>query len=165
VVGPRAEREAVRVVREEAGFSERGAYGLIGMHRGSWRYRRRERNEAVLRARLRELAAERSRFGNRRLHIFLRREKAGDGTLRKSYEAEHYQSNHVQGGTVMSASPGTGVVNPYLQHWRYSNLLILGAATFPKQGSSNPTLTLRAMTYRTEAAIIDRYQKKEGPLT
>ena len=52
------------------------------MHRGSWRYRRKERNEAALRARLRELAGERPRFGYRRLYIFLRREKAGDGTLR-----------------------------------------------------------------------------------
>src|SRR2546422_2549264 len=52
------------------------------MHRGSWRYQRRERNEAALRARLRELAAERPRFGYRRLYIFLRREKTEDGTLR-----------------------------------------------------------------------------------
>ena len=82
MVGPRAKREAVRVVREQAGLSERRACGLIGMHRGSWRYRRKERNEAALRARLRELAAERPRFGYRRLYIFLRREKAEDGTLR-----------------------------------------------------------------------------------
>jgi putative transposase len=82
VVGPRAEREAVRVVREEAGLSERRACGLIGMHRGSWRYQRRERNEAALRARLRELAAERPRFGYRRLYIFLRREKTEDGMSR-----------------------------------------------------------------------------------
>src|SRR5258708_40020136 len=53
-------------------ISERRACGLIGMHCGSWRYQRRERNEAVLRARLRELAAERPRFGYRRADIFLR---------------------------------------------------------------------------------------------
>ncbi len=82
MVGPRAKREAVRVVREQAGLSERRACGLIGMHRGSWRYQRRERNEGALRARLRELAAERPRFGYRRLYIFLRREKTADGTLR-----------------------------------------------------------------------------------
>lgn len=41
MVGPRAEREAVRVAREEARLSERHACGLIGMHRGSWRYGRR----------------------------------------------------------------------------------------------------------------------------
>src|SRR2546425_6082340 len=88
VVGPRAEREAVRVVREEAGLSERRACGLIGMHRGSWRYQRRERNEAALRARLRELAAERPRFGYRRLYIFLRREKTEDGTRSEEHTSE-----------------------------------------------------------------------------
>jgi len=87
VVGPQAEREAVRVVREEVRLSERRACGLIGMHRGSWQYRRRRRDEAALRARLRELAAERPRFGYRRLYIFLRREKTEDGTLR-------WQVNH-----------------------------------------------------------------------
>src|SRR2546425_4531644 len=88
VVGPRAEREAVRVVREETGLSERRACGLIGMHRGSWRYQRRERNEAALRARLRELAAERPRFGYRRLYIFLRREKTEDGTRSEEHTSE-----------------------------------------------------------------------------
>jgi putative transposase len=75
VVGPRAEREAVRVAREEGKLSERRACWLIGMNRGSWRYQRRERNEVVLRARLRQLAEERPRFGYRRLHRMLRREK------------------------------------------------------------------------------------------
>jgi putative transposase len=74
VVGPQAEREAVRVVREEVRLSERHACGLIGMHRGSWRYRPRERDQAALRARLRELGAQRVRFGYRRLHVLLRRE-------------------------------------------------------------------------------------------
>jgi putative transposase len=81
------QREAVRVVQEQARLSERRACGLIGMHRGSWRYQRKERNEAALRARLRELAAERPRFGYRRLYIFLRREKDEDGVLR-------WQVNH-----------------------------------------------------------------------
>ena len=75
MVGPRAEREAVRVAREEGKRSERRACELIGMNRGSWRYQRKERNEAALRARLRELAGERPRFGYRRLHRMLRREK------------------------------------------------------------------------------------------
>ena len=82
MVGPQAEREAVRAVREEAKLSERHACGLVGMHRGSWRYRRRERNNAALRARLREIAAERPRFGYRRLHALLRRETEADGTAK-----------------------------------------------------------------------------------
>jgi putative transposase len=81
VVGPQAEREAVRVAREEGRLSERRACGLMGMNRGSWRYQRKERNEATLRNRLRELAGERPRFGYRRLYRMLRREKE-DGTAK-----------------------------------------------------------------------------------
>jgi putative transposase len=75
VVGPRAKREAVPVARKEGKLSERRACGLIGMNRGSWRYQWKARKEAALRARLRELAGERPRFGYRRLHQMLRREK------------------------------------------------------------------------------------------
>ncbi len=75
MVSPPAKREAVRVAREEGRRSERRACGLIGMHRGSWRYRPRERDDAALRTRLRELAGERPRFGYRRLPRLLRREK------------------------------------------------------------------------------------------
>jgi putative transposase len=82
MVGPQEEREAVRVAREQVGLSERHACGLIGMHRGSWRYRPREPNDAGLRARLQELASERVRFGYRRLWAMLRREKNADGTRR-----------------------------------------------------------------------------------
>lgn len=63
------------MAREEGKRSERRGCELIGMNRGSWRYQRKERNEAALRARLRELAGERPRFGYRRLHCLLRREK------------------------------------------------------------------------------------------
>ncbi len=75
VVSPPAKREAVRVACEEGKLSERRAYGLLRVHRGSCRYRRRERHDAALRDRLRELAGERPRFGYRRLHRMLRREK------------------------------------------------------------------------------------------
>jgi len=63
------------VAHEEGQLSERRACGLIGMNRGSWRYRKKGRDETALRRRLLELAAERPRFGYRRLHRMLRREK------------------------------------------------------------------------------------------
>ncbi|MGH9814220.1 MAG: IS3 family transposase, partial [Candidatus Acidiferrales bacterium] len=69
-------------MREEARLSERHACGLIGMHRGSWRYRPRERDDVGLRTRLRELAGERPRFGYRRLWVFLRRERTEKGEPR-----------------------------------------------------------------------------------
>src|SRR5499427_669903 len=40
----------------------------------------------------------------------------------RSYDTTRYQSTHVQGGTIMGASPERSVVSPYLQHWRLPNL-------------------------------------------
>jgi gluconate 2-dehydrogenase alpha chain len=65
-----------------------------------------------------------------------------------------YKSTHVQGGTIMGASPEISVVNPNLQHWQVPNLYVLGASTFPQNASGNPTLTVLAQTLRTAAAII-----------
>ena len=64
----------MRIARTEARLSERRACGLMEMNRGSCRYQRRAENNEPLRARLRELAQERRRFGYRRLHVLLRRE-------------------------------------------------------------------------------------------
>ena len=55
-------------------MSERRACTLIGADRTMVRYRSRRPTETALRERMRELAAERRRFGYRRLHVLLRRE-------------------------------------------------------------------------------------------
>jgi len=54
--------------------SERRACQLVGKSRSSCRYQGQRRENAVLRHRLKELAAQRRRFGYRRLGILLRRE-------------------------------------------------------------------------------------------
>jgi putative transposase len=74
-VTPAQRRAAVTWLRERYRFSERRACRLVGMGRASARYRGQPAtDEAALRGRLRELAAERPRFGYRRLHALLRRE-------------------------------------------------------------------------------------------
>ena len=60
---------------------KRRVCGLVGIARGSVRYERRQRDDRALRAGMKELAA-RPRFGYRRLHVLLRREKKEDGTMR-----------------------------------------------------------------------------------
>jgi len=82
----------------------------------------------------------------------------------RSYDAVHYNSTHIQGGTIMGDSPAHSVVSPYLQHWQLPNLFILGGSTFPQNASANPTPTILAFVYRTADAIIDRYLKHPGPL-
>lgn len=54
--------------------SERNACGLVGISRSSCRYRGSGQDDGSLKDRLRALAAERRRFGYRRLHVLLRRE-------------------------------------------------------------------------------------------
>ncbi|HXY25121.1 MAG TPA: GMC family oxidoreductase [Candidatus Acidoferrum sp.] len=82
----------------------------------------------------------------------------------RSYDTTRYQSTHVQGGTIMGASPDHSVVNPYLQHWQLPNLFVLGGSTFPQNASANPTPTILAFVYRAADAIVDRYLKHPGPL-
>ena len=56
------------------GLSERRACGLVGADRSTCRYQARRADWPALRERLRGLAAERRRFGYRRLYVLLRRE-------------------------------------------------------------------------------------------
>lgn len=67
-------REAVELFTS-LGHSERRACALVGMNRSTNQYELRRRDDPALVARLRELAGERPRFGYRRLHVLLRRDK------------------------------------------------------------------------------------------
>jgi putative transposase len=74
-VKPVQRRAAVAYAQQHLGLSQRRACRLVGTARSSVRYgRRRGSDDGLLRTRLRELAAQRPRFGYRRLHVLLRRE-------------------------------------------------------------------------------------------
>lgn len=84
-------------------------------------------------------------------------------TLR-NYDTTRYQSTHLQGGTIMGSLPDRSVVNPFLQHWQFPNLFILGGSTIPQNAAANPTPTILALVLRTADALVDRYLKHPGPL-
>lgn len=67
-------RECVRFLLVGFRVSERRACQVIGMRRSSYRIRCRARDQTPLRARIREIAAVRVRYGYRRIHTLLRRE-------------------------------------------------------------------------------------------
>ena len=75
MVTPAARRSAVAHLRESCEMSERRACHVAGADRSMIRYRSRRPEDAKLRERLHVLAAERRRFGYRRLHVLLRREE------------------------------------------------------------------------------------------
>lgn len=93
MVTPAARREAATHLGEQYEVSQRRACQVIGADRSTVRYRRQRPDDAPIRARLRELAAIRRRFGYRRLQILLRREGThmNHKKLRRLYAEEHLQ--------------------------------------------------------------------------
>ena len=69
-----ARKAAVARLVEQRGLSQVRACRLVGLNRSSMNYRPRRPDDSLLRQRLRELAAERRRFGYRRLGWLLERE-------------------------------------------------------------------------------------------
>jgi putative transposase len=93
MVTPVARREAAAHLGEVYQVSQRRACQAIGADRSSVRYRSRRADDGHIRARLREIAAVRRRFGYRRLHILLRREgfALNHKKLRRLYAEERLQ--------------------------------------------------------------------------
>ena len=93
MVTPAARREAIAQLRVAYEVSERRACSALGVDRTSVRYRSIRPDDATLRARLREFAVQRRRFGYRRLHILRLREGLGMNhkKLRRLYREEGLQ--------------------------------------------------------------------------
>lgn len=71
---PEARRNAVKHIVEIFGRGLRGACSLIGISRTVFNYKPAERNDGVIRNRLKELAQGHRRWGCPQLHVQLRRE-------------------------------------------------------------------------------------------
>ncbi len=53
---------------------------------------------------------------------------------------------HIQGTVVMGEDPASSIVDRYLVHHQYRNLLVLGASAFPTASPAYPTLTVSALS-------------------
>lgn len=73
-----------------------------------------------------------------------------DGGLRDALMRDSY---HHLGGTRMSATPATGVVDRNLRVHGVDNLFICGGSVFPTGGHANPTLTIVALALRLAARL------------
>ena len=60
---------------QELGISERRACELVTIGRSTFRYQSQEPEDGELRARIKELAERNRRYGYRRIHVLLQREK------------------------------------------------------------------------------------------
>jgi choline dehydrogenase-like flavoprotein len=67
----------------------------------------------------------------------------------------HYHGmGHLAGTHVMGGSAEESVVDPDQRSWEHRNLYVVGAGSFPTMGTSNPTLTMAALTLRTAKHMI-----------
>jgi choline dehydrogenase-like flavoprotein len=63
---------------------------------------------------------------------------------------------HIQGTVVMGTDPATSVVDRYLVHHEYRNLLVLGASAYPTASPAYPTLTVSALSLWAADHLLGR---------
>jgi choline dehydrogenase-like flavoprotein len=67
------------------------------------------------------------------------------------YEKEHYSfqgAGHLMGTYRMGDDPAKSVVDKYQRSWDHKNLFLVGDGVFPSTGTSNPSLTIAALSFQ-----------------
>ena len=88
MVSPQAKREAVAYLMAAHPLGVTRACGLIGISRSLYRYQVKRPSDMALKDRLSELAAQKRRYGYRRLHVLLRRE-GWQHNAKRTYRVYH----------------------------------------------------------------------------
>jgi len=65
-----------------------------------------------------------------------------------------FGAGHIMGTHRMGDDPETSVTNADLKSWDHDNLYIVGCGSFPTGATSNPTLTMLAITLKAADALI-----------
>ena len=93
VVTPAARREAVSHLQCEHGVSQRRACSVLNVDRSSVRYKTSRADDRDLREAMKSVAAERRRFGYRRIHVILKHQgwQVNHKKIRRLYREEKLQ--------------------------------------------------------------------------
>ncbi|MGB5632886.1 MAG: GMC family oxidoreductase [Waterburya sp.] len=73
------------------------------------------------------------------------------------YEGESYWfrgGNHFSGTHIMGTSKDNSVVDQNQRSWDHENLYLVGAGSMPSIGSSNTTLTLAALSFKSSEQML-----------
>jgi len=121
MVTPAAKREATAHLQEAYAVSQRRACSVLRIDRSSMRYRRRRADDGPLRAKIREIASERRRFGYRRIHLMLKRrgEIMNLKKLRRLYREERLQVKR-RGGRKRALGTRRPILLPDAPNRRWS---------------------------------------------
>jgi choline dehydrogenase-like flavoprotein len=74
-----------------------------------------------------------------------------------SYEGNGYVirgGNHLAGTHIMGDDPARSVVNTDQRSWEHDNLFLLGGGSMPTIGTSNISLTIAALCFRSSEAVL-----------
>ena len=72
-----------------------------------------------------------------------------------TYEGQGYVirgGNHLAGTHIMGTSPASSVVDSHQRSWDHENLYLVGGGSMPSIGTSNITLTIAALCFRSARA-------------
>lgn len=121
MVTPDAKRAAVAHVCTAHTVSQRRACSVLSVDRSSVRYAGRRPDDAELRARIRAVAADRRRFGYRRIHVMLAREGVvlNLKKLRRLYAEERLQVKR-RGGRKRALGTRCPIALPTAANTRWS---------------------------------------------
>ncbi|NME66978.1 GMC family oxidoreductase [Flammeovirga aprica] len=70
--------------------------------------------------------------------------------------------NHFSGTHIMGDDPKTSVVDTNQKSWDHQNLFLVGSGSMPTIGTSNTTLTLAALCYKTADAITNELNNEKN---
>src|SRR5437588_2715427 len=79
-----------------------------------------------------------------------------------TWEGKGYQfwgAGHIVGTHLMGDDPKTSVVKPSQQCWDHPNLYLVGCGNMPTLGTSNPTLTITALTFMAAENILNQLKE------
>ncbi len=80
----------------------------------------------------------------------------GQGTFRYKEEDYSFQgAGHLMGTYRMGDDPAKSVVDKDQRSWDHKNLFLVGDGVFPSTGTSNPSLTIAALSFRAGDTVAN----------
>lgn len=79
-----------------------------------------------------------------------------------TYKGKGYRfdgAGHIVGTHRMGSDKKDSVVDPDMRTWDHGNLFLVGCGNMPTLGTSNPTLTMTALTFKAVEAILKQLEQ------
>jgi choline dehydrogenase-like flavoprotein len=83
-----------------------------------------------------------------------------------SYEGQSYVirgGNHLAGTHIMGASSSNSVVDARQRSWDHENLYLIGGGSMASIGTSNITLTIAALCFKSAEHIVEQLERESAP--